>query len=78
MGARKIAKRARITGRARIELGSTVAVKYKNGMTIRAIAAETGRSYGAIHRLLREEGLPMRPRRVTQQQGESVDRLWRH
>lgn len=36
--------------------------KYERGMSIRQIATATGRSYGVVHRLLTEAGMPMRSR----------------
>jgi hypothetical protein len=35
---------------------------YEQGASIRTLAADTGRSYGSIHAMLRESGTPMRSR----------------
>jgi Helix-turn-helix domain len=35
---------------------------YEQGASIRALVADTGRSYGSIHAMLRESGTPMRSR----------------
>ncbi|MEU2354442.1 helix-turn-helix domain-containing protein [Streptomyces misionensis] len=36
--------------------------RYEKGAYIRELAKQTGRSYGFVHRLLREAGVPFRPR----------------
>ncbi|WP_241691571.1 helix-turn-helix domain-containing protein [Streptomyces sp. GZWMJZ-114] len=43
------------------DFAAAVVTAYKT-MSVRAIARKTGRSYGAIHRLLREHDVTMRPR----------------
>jgi len=35
---------------------------YEGGASIRTLVADTGRSYGSVHALLRESGTPMRSR----------------
>jgi hypothetical protein len=35
---------------------------YEQGASIRTLVANTGRSYGSIHAMLRESGTPMRSR----------------
>ena len=35
---------------------------YERGASIRALVAETGRSYGSVHSMLRESGATMRSR----------------
>lgn len=35
---------------------------YVNGTTVREVAAQIGRSYGTVHRVLTEEGVTMRGR----------------
>ena len=57
-----IAPRTRVKGDDRARLGVKVAKLYQNGATIRQLAASTGRSYGFIHRLLRESGADFRAR----------------
>ncbi|MBK3589504.1 hypothetical protein JHN49_39970, partial [Streptomyces sp. MBT57] len=36
--------------------------KYDSGASIRALAEETGRSYGFVHRMLSESGVTLRGR----------------
>ncbi len=55
-------KGARLVGAARERIAATVTRRYDRGDSIREIAAETGRSYGFIHRLLVESGTTMRSR----------------
>lgn len=55
-------KSRRITGEARERLRETVVNRYRNGASIRTIAADTARSYGATHRLLCEAGVELRSR----------------
>ncbi|MEO7126394.1 MAG: helix-turn-helix domain-containing protein [Nakamurella sp.] len=55
-------KGARITGTARVALASNVKKRYESGESIRALADETGRSYGFIHRLLVDADVPFRAR----------------
>lgn len=57
-----IAKGARITGGARDELAEQVRRRYESGESIRGLAAELGRSYGFVHRLLRDADVPLRSR----------------
>jgi hypothetical protein len=45
----ELKKGSRITGAARDNLGSQLAKKYEKGTSIRALAQQTGRSYGFIH-----------------------------
>jgi hypothetical protein len=45
-----------------VALRAKVARRYRAGATIRAIAAEIGRSYGLVHRLLEEARVPRRAR----------------
>jgi hypothetical protein len=56
------AKGTRLSGAARESLASELSEKYANGASIRDLAAETGRSYGFIHRLLVESEVPLRGR----------------
>ncbi|MGV9247280.1 helix-turn-helix domain-containing protein [Streptomyces sp. NPDC003710] len=55
-------KKKWITGDAREELAEILAREYEEGRTIRAIAQAHGRSYGFVHRVLTEAGVPLRPR----------------
>ena len=55
-------KGARITGSARDKLASDLKKKYEKGASIRALAEQTGRSYGFVHRVLSESGVQLRGR----------------
>ena len=55
-------KGARITGGDRERLAGDLKRKYAGGASIRALAAETGRSYGFVHRILSESGTSLRGR----------------
>jgi hypothetical protein len=50
----RIPRRKKLAGDERAAFSAEVAELYAGGASIAGIAAETGRSYGAIHRLLRE------------------------
>jgi hypothetical protein len=58
----KIGKGRRLVGAQRVAIAAELAGRYRSGMTIRALVAETGRSYGSVHRLLRDSGEPFRGR----------------
>lgn len=59
---RKPGPHKRIVGEDR-ERATAEAVKaYRAGMSVRDIAANTNRSYGAVHRLLSEAGVDFRSR----------------
>ena len=55
-------KGARITGGDRSKLAADLKKKYSSGKSIRELAAETGRSYGFVHRILAESGVALRGR----------------
>lgn len=55
-------KGARITGDARSALTAGIVQKYQQGASIRALADSIGRSYGFVHRLLRDAGVDFRAR----------------
>ncbi|GHK05929.1 helix-turn-helix domain-containing protein [Streptomyces sp. NPDC003753] len=55
-------KRKWIIGGAREELAEVLAREYGEGRSIRAIAEAHGRSYGFVHRVLTEAGVPLRSR----------------
>ncbi|MFF9864155.1 helix-turn-helix domain-containing protein [Streptomyces sp. NPDC013953] len=59
---RKTPARRLPPGRDRDELAAGLKKKYDAGASIRALAEETGRSYGAVHRLLGEAGVAFRAR----------------
>ena len=52
----------KITGPTRVELRAIVHRAYVAGSSIRAICQLTGRSYGFVHTLLKENGTKLRPR----------------
>ena len=55
-------KGRRITGAERGALSDEVRRQYESGRSIRDLAADTGRSYGFIHRVLKESGATLRGR----------------
>lgn len=57
-----LAKGRRITGDERGTLSGELRRQYEQGSSIRAIAADTGRSYGFVHRVLMESGTTLRSR----------------
>ena len=57
-----VKKGARITGADRTKLASELTKKYQQGSSIRALAEETGRSYGFVHRILTESEVSLRSR----------------
>lgn len=59
---RNLSKGRRIVGDARADLTSDLAKRYEKGASIRELAAATGRSYGFIHRLLKDSGAQLRGR----------------
>jgi Helix-turn-helix domain len=58
----ELKKGSRITGAARDKLGSQLVKQYEKGASIRALAEETGRSYGFVHRVLSESRVMLRGR----------------
>jgi predicted transcriptional regulator len=60
--AETLKKGSRVTGTAREKLAADLKKKYDNGASIRALAEETGRSYGFVHRMLSESGVALRGR----------------
>lgn len=58
----ELKKGTRVTGGDRDTLSSQLKGKYERGSSIRALAAESGRSYGFIHRILSESGANLRGR----------------
>ena len=57
-----LTKGRRVTGAERDKLASDLKRKYESGVSIRALAASTGRSYGFVHRILSETGVNLRGR----------------
>lgn len=63
MSDEKISKWVRVTGTDREVLKDRVVAMYVGRqMSIRQISEETGRSYGAVHRLLCDAQVEFRPR----------------
>ncbi|WP_372593229.1 helix-turn-helix domain-containing protein [Actinotalea sp.] len=58
----KIPKGTRVTGERRSDLAKDLVDRYSRGESIRALAQDVGRSYGFVHALLIESGVPMRSR----------------
>ncbi len=52
----------RIVGDERNALAESYVAKYSAGHSIRAIAEDSGRSYGFVHRVLAESGVELRAR----------------
>ena len=52
----------RITGLDRAKLADDLKKQYESGVSIRALAAATGRSYGFVFRILTENGVSLRGR----------------
>ena len=57
-----IKKGERVAGEDRTALAGQLNERYSEGASIRALAAETGRSYGFVHRVLSESGTTLRSR----------------
>jgi hypothetical protein len=51
-----------VTGGDRSKLASDLRKRYESGASIRELAADTGRSYGFIHRIVSESGATLRGR----------------
>lgn len=58
----ELKKGARVSGAQRVKLVNDLRKKYERGATIRALAEQTGRSYGFIRRALSEAGIVLRSR----------------
>ena len=55
-------KRAYIVGAQRANLARDVTARYIAGASIRNLASRYGLSYGFIHRIVSESGVPLRSR----------------
>lgn len=56
-------KWARLSGEERTAFRTRCAELYEQGgLSVREIVSQTGRSYGAVHKMLREAQVRMRPR----------------
>lgn len=60
--AETLRKGSRVTGSDRDKLAADLKRKYDAGLSIRALAESTGRSYGFVHRILTESGATLRGR----------------
>ena len=58
----EMAKGVRIVGRDREKLTAELRKKYDTGVSIRALAESSGRSYGFVHRVLKDSGTTLRGR----------------
>ncbi|WP_375433205.1 helix-turn-helix domain-containing protein [uncultured Friedmanniella sp.] len=57
-----LTKGSRITGADRTTLGASLAERYQAGESIRALAEDIGRSFGFVHGVITEAGVPLRGR----------------
>lgn len=55
-------KGVRITGASRDSVTAKVRQRYQSGESIRSMAADLGRSYGFVHRILVDAKVPLRGR----------------
>ena len=60
--AETVKKGSRLTGAERETLAAELSRGYSEGKSIRALAEETGRSYGFVHRILSESEVSLRSR----------------
>jgi len=60
--AARLAPQRRIVGTERVTVTGDCIRRYRAGQSIRSIAADLGRSYGFVHRILTEGGVRLRPR----------------
>ncbi len=58
----ELKKGTRIVGPERDKLATELRKKYDQGASIRVLAESTGRSYGFVHRLLKDSGAKLRGR----------------
>ncbi|MGI8309675.1 helix-turn-helix domain-containing protein [Saccharopolyspora hattusasensis] len=58
---RKIPRGTRIIGARREKLAGSLRTRYERGASIRQLSEQSGRSFGAVHRMLREAGVQLRP-----------------
>jgi len=58
----RIPRGKRLVGDERTEFEGKVTTVYTGGIGIRPICEKTGRSFGAIHHLLKTSGVQMRPK----------------
>jgi hypothetical protein len=58
----ELGKGRRITGNERTKLATDFKKRYEAGASIRDLAADSGRSYGFVHRVLVDAGVKLRGR----------------
>lgn len=58
----ELGKGRRVSGAERDKLTTDLKKKYAAGASIRDLAAQTGRSYGFVHRVLSDAGVTLRGR----------------
>lgn len=58
----ELKKGSRITGDDRDSLATSLRKRYDGGESIRALAVDSNRSYGFVHRILVESGATLRGR----------------
>jgi hypothetical protein len=63
-------KGERVSGTERARLAADLRTRYDAGLSIRALAAATGRSYGFVHRMLTESGATLRHHKFVRVPGE--------
>lgn len=61
MSRKKLARKL-LPGPERDKVAAELKAQYEAGISIRAIAESTGRSYGGVHRLLADAGVEFRSR----------------
>ena len=66
---KQIPKNVKVSGADRVTLSRAVERKYLSGVSVRTIAAECGRSYGFVHGLLAQAGVPFRQRGGSNKRG---------
>ncbi|WP_369052162.1 MULTISPECIES: helix-turn-helix domain-containing protein [Kineococcus] len=60
--AETVKRGTRLSGAEREQLAAELTKGYSEGKSIRALAEESGRSYGFVHRLLSESDVALRSR----------------
>lgn len=58
----EVKKGSRIVGKDRDRLAGELRKKYDQGASIRVLAEASGRSYGFVHRILKDSGTTLRGR----------------
>ncbi len=68
---REPTKGTRITGESRTQLATDLKEQYEQGTSIRALAQNTGRSYGFVHQMLNEARANLRRRGRTHHRAQA-------